>query len=69
MLPLFREYGIADRQIQVCEMEHAEFKVQKITAAELVQGEILGQTDSQMQENFSKNGTAEKFMMRRSMRF
>ena len=47
MLPLFREYGIADRQIQVCEMEHAEFKVQKITAAELVQGEILGQTDSQ----------------------
>ena len=38
-----------------------EFKVQKITAAELVQGEILGQTDSQMRKNFSKNGTAEKF--------
>lgn len=60
MLPLFREYGIADRQIQVCEMEHAEFKVQKITAAELVQGEILGQTDSQMQEKLLKEWDSRK---------
>ena len=58
MLPLFREYGIADRQI--CEMEHAEFKVQKITAAELVQGEILGQTDSQMQEKLLKEWDSRK---------
>ena len=60
MLPLFREYGIADRQIQVCEMEHAEFKVQRITAAELVQGEILGQTDSQMQEKLLKEWDSRK---------
>ena len=52
--------GIADRQIQVCEMEHAEFKVQKITAAELVQGEILGQTDSQMQEKLLKEWDSRK---------
>ena len=60
MLPLFREYGIADRQSQVCEREHAEFKVQKITAAELVQGEILGQTDSQMQEKLLKEWDSRK---------
>ena len=46
--------------IQVCEMEHAEFKVQKITAAELVQGEILGQTDSQMQEKLLKEWDSRK---------
>ena len=45
---------------QVCEMEHAEFKVQKITAAELVQGEILGQTDSQMQEKLLKEWDSRK---------
>ena len=45
MLPLFREYGIADRQIQVCEME---------------QGEILGQTDSQMQEKLLKEWDSRK---------
>ena len=41
-------------------MEHAEFKVQKITAAELVQGEILGQTDSQMQEKLLKEWDSRK---------
>lgn len=54
MLPLFREYGITDRQAPVCEMENAGFLVHKVTVAELVQGEILGQTDSQMQEKLLK---------------
>ena len=30
------------------------FTVHKVTAAELVQGEILGQTDTQMQEEISE---------------
>lgn len=60
MLPLFREYGITDRQSSVCEMEHAEFEVHKVTVAELVQGEILGQTDSQMQEKLLKEWDSQK---------
>ncbi|MBU5481179.1 helicase-exonuclease AddAB subunit AddA [Blautia sp. MSJ-19] len=54
MLPLFREYGITERPFPVCEMEDARFVVHKVTVAELVQGEILDQTDSQMQEKLLK---------------
>ena len=60
MLPLFREYGITDRQVSVCEMEQANFAVHKVTVAELVQGEILGQTDSQMQEKLLKEWDSQK---------
>ena len=60
MLPLLREYGITGRQASVCEMEQAQFEVHKVTAAELVQGEILGQTDSQMQEKLLKEWDSQK---------
>ena len=46
MQELFHEYGITERPAVVCEKENAHFTVHKVTVAELVQGEILGQTDS-----------------------
>ena len=54
MQELFHEYGITERPAVVCEKENAHFTVHKVTVAELVQGEILGQTDTQMQEKFLK---------------
>ena len=60
MLPLFREYGITDRQFPVCQTEAAEFYIHKVTVAELVQGEILGQTDSQLQEKILKEWDSHK---------
>ena len=54
MQKLFHEYGITERPAVVCEKENAHFTVHKVTVAELVQGEILGQTDTQMQEKFLK---------------
>lgn len=60
MLPLFREYGITDHPFPVCETENAGFTVHKVTVAELVQGEILGQTDSQIQEKLLKEWDSQK---------
>ena len=54
MQDLLHEYGITERPAVVCEKENAHFTVHKVTVAELVQGEILGQTDTQMQEKLLK---------------
>ena len=54
MQELFHEYGITERPAVVCEKENAQFIVHKVTVTELVQGEILGQTDTQMQEKLLK---------------
>ena len=54
MQELFHEYGITERPAVVCEKENAHITVHKVTVAELVQGQILGQTDTQMQEKFLK---------------
>ena len=54
MQELLHEYGITERPAAVCEKENAQFIVHKVTVTELVQGEILGQTDTQMQEKLLK---------------
>ena len=54
MQELLHEYGITERPVPVCEKENAQFTMHKVTVAELVQGEILGQTDTQMQEKLLK---------------
>lgn len=50
MRGLFEDAGITERPETVCGGENAEFIVRRVNTAELVQGEILEQTDSQMRE-------------------
>lgn len=60
MSELFHEEGIFGRQNAVCQEEQAEFVIRRVNAAELIQGEILQQADSQMQEKFMKEWDCHK---------
>ena len=60
MKELLAEYGIFGKQAAICENENADFLVHKVTMEELVQGEILGQTDVQIREEFFRKWDSEK---------
>ena len=60
MKELLEEYGIFGEQTKVCEKENADFRIHKVTLGELVQGEILGQTDAQMRETFFREWDSQR---------
>ena len=60
MKELLAEYGIFGKQAKICEKENADFLIHKVTLAELVQGEILGQTDAQMREMFFREWDSQR---------
>ena len=60
MKELLAEYGIFGKQANICEEEKAGFLIHKVTLGELVQGEILGQTDAQLREEFFRKWDSEK---------
>ena len=59
MKELLAEYGIFGKPEKICE-ENADFLVSKVTLGELVQGEILDQTDAQLREAFFREWDSEK---------
>ena len=59
MKELLAEYGIFGRPEKICE-ENADFLISKVTLGELVQGEILDQTDAQLREAFFREWDSEK---------
>ena len=60
MQKLYHEYGIVEDWYPVCMEEHAEFVIRRITAADLIQGEILNQTDEAVQEEIMRNWDASR---------
>ena len=60
MKELLAEYGIFGNQMTVSREENAEFLIRKVTMEELVQGEILGQTDAQLREEFFREWDSNK---------
>ena len=54
MRPLFLEYGITEKPYPVCRKEQAKFEIRKVTAADLIEEEILNQTEDQIQEDILK---------------
>ena len=58
MRGLFLEYGITEKAFPVCEEEEARFTIRKITAADLIQEEIITQTEEQIQEELLKTWDA-----------
>ena len=59
MKELLAEYGIFGKPEKICE-ENADFLISKVTLGELVQGEILDQTDAQLREAFFREWDSEK---------
>lgn len=59
MKELLAEYGIFGKPEKICE-ENADFLISKVTLGELVQGEILDQTDVQLREAFFREWDSEK---------
>lgn len=57
---LLAEYGIFGKQAKICEKENADFLIHRVTLGELVQGEILGQTDAQMREAFFREWDSQR---------
>ena len=57
---LLAEYGIFGKQVKICEKENADFLIHRVTLGELVQGEILGQTDAQMREAFFREWDSQR---------
>lgn len=60
MKELLAEYGIFGKQAKICEKENADFLIHRVTLGELVQGEILGQTDAQMREAFFREWDSQR---------
>ena len=60
MRTLYLDYGIPAGSIQECRDENAEFKIRKVTAADLIQGQIVDMTDFQIREQVIKNWDCEK---------
>lgn len=65
MRTLYLDYGIPAGSIQECRDENAEFKIRKVTAADLIQGQIVDMTDFQIREQVIKNWDCEKCMIRK----
>ena len=59
MKELLAEYGIFGKPEKICE-ENVDFLISKVTLGELVQGEILDQTDAQLREAFFREWDSEK---------
>lgn len=65
MRTLYLDYGIPAGSIQECRDENAEFKIRKVTAADLIQGQIVDMTDFQIREQVIKTGIVKKCMIRK----